>query len=249
MASGRTGCKVVTFCRGLAATLDPFVLVTADVREIPSGLPKRLEELGVTVVRRRLTVGDYVVGPSAVVERKTVFDLHTSLLAARLWRQIGHLRVARWPYLLVEGLDLESGPVAAASLRGLWLAASDLGITVLRSKDRTESSEWLRQLAVRRQEPTHRDRPAYAQRFRRPAPHPAEAALAAAPGISVVTRALLAEFGSVRNLVIADPADWQSVPGSGPQRSESLRHMVHDEWRPNSPTSHSDVSRNGHRAT
>jgi Fanconi anemia group M protein len=191
------------------------------------------------------------VGPGAVVERKTVFDFHKSLLEGRLWKQLGQLRGVPWPYLLIEGADFAAGPVGSNALKGVWLAASDLGVVVLRSSNRLESSEWLRQLAARRQQPTHRDRPAYAQGFgRAPRPHPAEAALAAAPGISVKTaRALLDHFGSLYDVITANPTEWQSVPGVGPHRSDTLRQMVHKRRHPDGVTSHSDASRNGHRAT
>jgi Fanconi anemia group M protein len=184
-----------------------------------------MEELGVEVVRRRLPVGDYVVGRSTVVERKTARGLHRSLVDGRLWLQLGRLRhYATWPFLLIEGADLSDGPLSHESVRGVWLTVSDLGIVVLRSDDTDESAIWLLRLAMRRQEPTSRDRPAYAQRFLRPKPVPAEAALAAAPGVSVKTaRALLDHFGSLGRVLSADPAEWRSVPGVGPHRSDSLR--------------------------
>jgi ERCC4-type nuclease len=121
----------------------------------------------------------------------------------------------------------------------------------LRSNDRVESSEWPQQLARRRQQPTHRDRPAYAQRFGwAPRPHPAEAALAAAPGISVKTaRALLERFGSLYDVITATPTEWQSVPGVGPHRAQTLWQMAHRQVHTESSTSHCDASRNGHRAT
>ena len=214
-------------------------------------LPKGLEELGLTVVRKRLPIGDYVVGPGAIVERKSVLDLQDSLLKGRLWLQIAGLRrTADWPYLVIEGTSLAQGPLGDEALRGLWLAVTDLGVAVLRSDDTADTARWLLRLAVRRQEPTARDRPAYAQRFRRAQPHPAEAALAAAPGVSVKTaRLLLARFSSLAGVIRAEPAEWQLISGVGPQRAASLAHMVHDEWHPDRTTSHSDVSRNGRPAT
>lgn len=251
MASGRTVCKIVTFLCGIEATLDHVMVVTADVHEIPSGVPRRLEQLGVRVLRKRLPTGDYIVGGGAVVERKSVLDLQNSLLKGRFWTQIGRLRrVATWSYLLVEGESLAQGPVEAEALRGLWLAVLDLGVIVLRADDSEETALWLRRLAIRRQRPSNRDRPRYAQRFERLRPQPSEAALAAAPGISVKTvRSLLEHFGSLHRVINAYPDDWQSVPGVGPHRSEALRHLVHDEWPNGSLTSHSDASRNGHHAT
>jgi ERCC4-type nuclease len=251
MASGRTFFEVVAVFRGLEATLDHVVTVTVDVHELRSGVPKRLEELGIAVVPKRLPVGDYIVGNGAVVERKSVLDLQDSLVKGRFWAQIGKLRTtATWPYLLIEGPGLAQGPVNAESLRGLWLAVTDLSITVLSSKDSTETALWLRRLAIRRQQPVSRDRPPYAQRFTRARPHPAEAALATAPGISVKTaRLLLERFGSLIDVASAGRDEWQSVPGVGPNRAASLAAMVHERWIPDHTTSHSGVSRNGNPST
>jgi ERCC4-type nuclease len=206
-----------------------------------------MEELVAEVTRRRLLVGDYIVGQGALVERKTVRGLHRSLAEGRLWTQLGRLRTsATWPYLLVEGVDLGDGPLRRESVHGVWLTVADLGIVVLRSDDTSDSAAWLLRLATRRQEPTSRDRPRYAQRFPRDRPLAAEAALAAAPGISVKTaRALLNRFGSLAGVLAAEPAEWQSIPGVGPHRATSLASMVHERWHPSAPTSHFDVSRNG----
>jgi ERCC4-type nuclease len=89
MASQRTFLEFVAFCRELKATLDHVVVVTADVHEFASGVPNRLEKLGIEVTRTRLPVGDYIVGCGAVVERKTVRDLQDSLIKGRFWLQIG----------------------------------------------------------------------------------------------------------------------------------------------------------------
>jgi ERCC4-type nuclease len=247
MASGRTFLEFVAFCRGVAATLGHVVVVTADVHELGSGVPKRLEELGAQVIRKRLPVGDYLVGKGAIVERKTVRGLHRSLAEGRLWLQLGRLRHhATWPYLLIEGADLGDGPLSPESVRGLWLTVSDLGIVVLRSDDTEDTATWLLRLATRRQNPGSRDRPPYAQRFPRVRPHPAEAALAAAPGVSVKTaRLLLGRFGSLAGVLAADPTEWQSIAGVGPRRAASLASMAHDEWNTHHTTSHFDVSRNG----
>jgi len=43
------------------------------------------------------------------------------------------------------------------------------------------------------------------------------------PGISTTSaRALLERFGSVAAVVTADPAEWLTVPGIGPERARAL---------------------------
>ena len=75
-----------------------------------------LEALGAQVEVRALTRGDYVVGPEAVVERKTVADLHASIATGRFWHQMRKIRDAgRWPYLVIEGPSVFNGPFPQAA--------------------------------------------------------------------------------------------------------------------------------------
>lgn len=200
------------------------VRVDVDVHE-PKAVDDELGRLGADVQRFRLLVGDYR-SDGAIVERKTVRDLHLTLAAGRFWGQVGRLRTAGGtPYLLVEGESLDAGPLSPAAIRGALLAASENGVTVVRSESKTDSALWLYRIAcraARRRGP--RDRPLYAQR---PKATTAEAVLAALPGISTVTgRALLAHFGSIAAIVEATDAELSEVDGVGPIRARRIRETL-----------------------
>jgi ERCC4-type nuclease len=97
----------------------------------------------------RLPVGDYDVGGETLVERKSVLDLHSCLVTGRLWAQIGNLRKeARYPFLLVEGANIDDGPLPPASLRGACLSAMRLGIRFIQTKDQRDSAHWMYRLAM-----------------------------------------------------------------------------------------------------
>lgn len=202
------------------------VKILVDVHERQSGIADTLAELGAEIEVVSLPAGDYAVGADTLVERKRVLDLHAAILKGRLWPQLAKLRAASaFPYLLVEGTDIDRGPLHANAIRGACLAVIDQGIALLRTGYQRDSALWLHRLAVRCQqvEPAA-ERPAYAQRPRpRPGQETAEALLAAVPGISTSSaRALLARFGSVAGVVAADPAEWLEVPGIGPERARAL---------------------------
>jgi ERCC4-type nuclease len=209
--------------------------IIADVHERPSGLAERLAGLGIDVETRYLTVGDYVVGPATVVERKTVRGVHAAILEGSLWPQLGKLRRAvRSPWLLIEGAALDDGPLSPPSIRGLCLAVADLGIHIIRADGKDDSAQWLHRLAARRQ----RDRllgrrPPYAQRPTPKTPkETAEGVLAAVPGISTVSaRALLARFGSVSGVLAATREEWEDVAGIGPVRAQSLQEALVSQRR------------------
>lgn len=202
------------------------VRILADVHEQKSGIPSLLEDLGAEVELVPLPAGDYALGADTIVERKRVLDLHGSITKGHFWRQLAKLRGAcAFPYLLVEGTDIDRGPLGTNAIRGACLAAIDQGVALLRSDQQRDSALWLHRLAVRcqRGEPAP-DRPVYAQRLK-PAPgsDAAEAVLAAAPGISVASaRALLAHFGSVVAVIQAGPDRWTEVQGIGPDRARAL---------------------------
>ena len=77
--------------------------VIVDVREFRSSLPSLLHSRGLTIVPVTLEVGDYVLSPSLVVERKSLPDLFSSFLSGRLAKQMEILcRHYRSPVLLIE---------------------------------------------------------------------------------------------------------------------------------------------------
>lgn len=201
--------------------------IIVDAHERQSGIAETLAELGAEIEVAALSAGDYAVGADTLVERKRVLDLHAAVLKGRLWPQLGKLRGAcAFPYLLVEGSDLDRGPLHYNAIRGVCLAVIDQGIALLRSGYQRDSALWIHRLAVRCQqfEPAA-ERPAYAQRPRpKPGAETAEAVLAAVPGISTSSaRALLERFGSVAAVVGADPSEWLQVPGIGPERAHALK--------------------------
>ncbi|GAC1319913.1 MAG: hypothetical protein NVSMB25_11430 [Thermoleophilaceae bacterium] len=208
--------------------LPPPVIV--DVYENESGIATRLEELGARVAVRRLTVGDYLLARSTRVERKRVIDLHTSVGKGRFWEQITKLQTgcAR-PYLLVEGTDIDRGPLHPTTIRSVCLAVIEKGIPVLRSYQQRDSAVWLHRLALRSHRGPGSNRSTYAQKPQPAQGTPAaEALLAAVPGISTASaRALLQRFGSVGEVMEAGPDAWLEVPGIGPGRVRALEETLH----------------------
>lgn len=200
------------------------VRIVVDVHEQRSGIPELLEELGAVVELAQLPAGDYAVGANTLVERKRVLDLHSSILRRHLWGQLARLRAAcAFPYLLVEGTDLDRGPLAPNAVRGACLAAVDKGIALLRSDHQRDSALWLHRLAVRSQRVEAE--PARPERAR----SLDERRLAAVPGISTASaRALIGRFGSLEALVEAGPEQWVGVPGIGAGRARALAEALAD---------------------
>lgn len=202
------------------------VKIVVDGRELRSGVPAALEELGARVEVATLGVADYLVTAAVGVERKAVADLHRSIARGRLWTQLLACRRALdRTYLIVEGVDLDRGCISASGIRGALLEIGDCGVTVIRSADARDSAVWLMRMAARAQKSRRGGVVPKARRFARAtSPH---ALLAEIPGIGPRTAsALLTRFGSVRGVANADPSELGEVTGIGPQRAKILSHVL-----------------------
>jgi ERCC4-type nuclease len=152
-----------------------------------------------------------------------------ALRSAVARNQLAKLRAAcAFPYLLVEGTDLDRGGLHPNAVRGVCLAAIDQGIALLRSDHQRDSARWLHRLAVRCQrEELPAERPAYVQRVAAAPDTVAEAMLAAVPGVSTVgARAVLERFGSLAGLLAAPVDEWLTVPGIGRERARALAEAL-----------------------
>lgn len=200
-----------------------------DIHERQSGIPEALGERGLEIAVLVLPAGDYALPGNALVERKSVRDLHGAIVKGTFWTQVGKLRRSfSYPFLLVEGSDVDDGPLSPKAIRGVILATIEQGIRLIRTNDRDDSILWLERLAIRAAGRAKHDRPRYAQA---PKPLPgaaaAEAMLAAVPGISTVNaRALLSRFGSVAAVLAAGREAWLSVPGIGPTRADAIERTL-----------------------
>jgi DNA excision repair protein ERCC-4 len=84
-----------------ATSAPPRVVV--DTREFRSSLPSLLHGRSMEIVPVLLTVGDYVLTPNIVIERKSVSDLISSLNSGRLFNQCEvMMRHYKSPMLLIE---------------------------------------------------------------------------------------------------------------------------------------------------
>ena len=78
--------------------------IVIDDRERKSGIPKLLQGIGINAEIKTLPVGDYIVAPETIVERKSISDLISSVFDGRLFDQCARLRKHyKNPIIIVEG--------------------------------------------------------------------------------------------------------------------------------------------------
>ena len=205
--------------------------VLVDYRERGSSIPDALIVAGLDVQLTDLPVGDYVLGPGLVVERKGPNDLGASIRDGRIFEQAIRLQSTfAQAVLMVEG---EPRGIAEDAWRGAVCRLVEDGFTVLHSLDAEDSAAWIVRLAkrARRAGPTTPiDGPRRAPR------HPSaqgEAMLAVVPGISAtMARSLLAFYGSVAAVAAASPEGLRRHPGIGRVRADRLAKALHGAYVP-----------------
>ena len=78
--------------------------IIVDERERKSGIPDLLKSIGMGVEMKTLPIGDYIVAPETIVERKSIKDLMASIFDGRLYDQCNRLKENfEHPIVLVEG--------------------------------------------------------------------------------------------------------------------------------------------------
>ncbi|KAB5560121.1 hypothetical protein GE09DRAFT_998079 [Coniochaeta sp. 2T2.1] len=121
----------------LAATAQP-PRVVVDVREFRSSLPSLLHGRSMVIVPCMLTVGDYVLSPNIVVERKSISDLISSFKDGRLYNQcetmFAHYRSAMLLIEFDQNKSFTLEPFADFSGSVSSVSASNAGASDLQSK-------------------------------------------------------------------------------------------------------------------
>ncbi len=78
--------------------------IVVDEREKRSGIPDLLKGIGINLEIKTLPVGDYIVAPETIVERKSISDLVSSIFDGRLFDQCNKLKEHfQFPIILIEG--------------------------------------------------------------------------------------------------------------------------------------------------
>tara|TARA_B100001971_G_C18185544_1_gene535367 strand:- start:455 stop:1141 length:687 start_codon:yes stop_codon:yes gene_type:complete len=78
--------------------------IVVDEREKKSGIPDLLKAIGINLEIKTLPIGDYIVAPETIIERKSVSDLISSIFDGRLFDQCNRLKEHfQFPIILVEG--------------------------------------------------------------------------------------------------------------------------------------------------
>ena len=78
--------------------------IVVDEREKKSGIPSLLKGIGINLEIKTLPIGDYIVAPETIVERKSISDLVSSVFDGRLFDQCNRMKENfQFPIIIIEG--------------------------------------------------------------------------------------------------------------------------------------------------
>ena len=231
----------------------PDLRIVADERERKCGIPALLREAGVGLEVRTLPVGDYIVGPETVAERKSVHDLVSSVFDGRLFDQCARLRDNfALPLIVVEGNPDEVEAVAENPLvfyGAVSRVAVDYRIPIVPTPSASHTARLLVTLAARCAEARAAAAGAggaaggavppippgpYIKKIKKHDDTERQqlSALASLPGIGEkLAVRLLARFGTPLAALNAPLADLAKVEGLGAARARRIRSMLESTSR------------------
>ena len=207
--------------------------IVVDYRE--REMAKLLESEGIEVVVQNLEVADYVISDRVAVERKTAQDFVSSIIDPQrnLFRQIADLiRTYDRPVLILEGKDLYTTQMNAASIRGAMISvAVDYGVPIIPTEDQAETAEVIAQLA-RRENREGREPKVHGHKTARTLKEQQEYLVSAISSVGpAVARNLLRHFGSVEKIMTASSEELQEVELVGPKIAQRIRELVGGEYK------------------
>jgi len=208
--------------------------IVVDEREKKSGIPDLLRSIGLRMEIRTLPVGDYIVGPETVVERKSIQDLLSSVFDGRLFDQCSRLREHfRHPVILMEGNvdeieDLTENPLILYG--ALSTVALDFQIPIIPTPSAEHTAKLLVSMCSKRKSA----RGPFIKKIRKSADLQRQqlSLLASLPGVGEkLAVRMLERFGTPRGVMESTLAELARVEGLGGKRAEKIRKMLDSKSR------------------
>jgi ERCC4-type nuclease len=207
--------------------------IVCDHREARSGVPEALAlHSDIHLTYHHLSLGDYRVDDTLIVERKTATDFAKSVRDGRLFTQASRLARCRStrPCLILEGTRINhwSGALPRTALQGAMITLTLVfGIPLLRSSCTEETAALILfaadQLQRRAINPPKRygTHPKGTKRQQ-------SYLLQAIPGIGPLrAQRLLSAFGSPAGVAQATIDDLQTVEGIGASAATNIHRVIH----------------------
>ncbi|HET6458151.1 MAG TPA: ERCC4 domain-containing protein [Nitrosopumilaceae archaeon] len=203
-----------------------------DEREKKSGIPDLLRAVGVNIELKNLSIGDYIVAPETIVERKSIQDFISSVFDGRLFDQCNRLKEHfEHPVILMEGNvdqieELTENPlVFYGAISSVIL---DFKIPIIPTPNASHTAKLLIAMCTRQEN----IKGPFLKKIKKSDDLQKQqlSVLCSLPGVGekLATR-MLERFGSPTNTLKASYTELSKIKGMGESRAQKIRKMLDAE--------------------
>ena len=203
--------------------------IIVDERERKSGIPDLLRAIGINIELKTLPIGDYIVAPETVVERKSIHDLVSSIFDGRLFDQCNRLKEHfQFPIILIEGNLDEISNITENPLifyGAISSIALDFKIPILPTPSADHTAKLLVSLCSRKESATG----PFLKKIKKSNDIQKQqlSVLSSLPGIGEkLALRLLKKFGSPLRIFSASTTELAKVDGLGLARAKKIKKML-----------------------
>ena len=205
------------------------IRIVVDEREKKSGIPGILKGIGINLEIKTLPIGDYIVAPETVVERKTISDLVSSVFDGRLFDQCNRLKEHyQFPILLIEGNIDEIEELTENSLvfyGAISSIAIDFKIPVIHTPNASHTAKLLVSMCSRKDA----SKVPFIKKIRKSNDIQKQqlSMLCSLPGVGEKTAIrMLEKFGTPLRVLSSSTTELSKVSGLGEARAKNIKKML-----------------------
>ena len=203
--------------------------IIVDERERKSGIPDLLKSIGMGVEMKTLPIGDYIVAPETIVERKSIKDLMASVFDGRLYDQCTRLKENfEYPIVLVEGNVDEIEEITDNPLvfyGALSRVTLEFKIPIIPTPSASHTAKLLVALCSKKDGPTG----PYLKKIKKSSNLETQqlSTLCSLPGIGEKFAVrMLEKFGTPLKVFSATTSELAKVEGLGESRAKKIKNML-----------------------
>ena len=203
--------------------------IIVDERERKSGIPELLKSVGINLEMKTLPIGDYIVAPETIVERKSIRDLMASVFDGRLFDQCSRLKEHfENPIVLMEGNVDEIEEITENPLifyGAISTVILDFKIPIIPTPSAAHTAKLLVSMCSRKE--SHKG--PYLKKIKKSSDIERQqlSVLCSLPGIGdKFAIRMLEKFGTPLKVLTATTADLAKVEGLGETRAKKIKKML-----------------------
>ena len=203
--------------------------IIVDERERKSGIPDLLKSIGMNIEMKTLPIGDYIVAPETIVERKSIRDLMASVFDGRLFDQCTRLKEHfEHPIVLMEGNVDEIEEITENPMifyGALSTVVLDFNIPVIPTPSAAHTAKLLVSMCSRKDAPQG----PYLKKIKKSSDLGKQqlSVLCSLPGVGdKFAVRLLTKFGTPLKVFGATTAELAKVEGLGEARAKKIKKTL-----------------------